>query len=138
MNKVIIIGHLGADPEVRNTQGGSRVARLSVATTRKWKDGGGKLCEETTWHRVTVWGALADFALTYCPKGRQVCVEGRLHNSSYDKDGVKHYSTEIVGDRLQGLGPSPTPNNNRGQQQQPAAGNWEPPAGYAGDDNVPF
>lgn len=139
MNKAQIIGHLGMEPEVRVTNGGHKVARLSIATTRKWKDQSGTLHEETEWHRVVVWNALAEFALTYCPKGRQVYVEGRLHTNSYvDKDGVKKYSTEIIGETLTGLGPSPSPRNAKPAAQQPAAGNWEPPPGYVGDDNVPW
>jgi single-strand DNA-binding protein len=106
VNKVILIGNLGRDPELRYTQGGGPVASLSVATTRKWRNKqSNELVEETEWHRVSVFGPQAEHCNSYLSKGRMVYVEGRLRTRSYDdKDGVKKYSTEIIADTVQFLG----------------------------------
>lgn len=104
INKVILVGNLGNDPEVKYTQGGQAVAALSVATTRAWKDRDGNLQEKTEWHRVKLWGKTAEVAGEYLRKGRQVYIEGRLEYGSYEKDGVKHYTTDIVGEDMQMLG----------------------------------
>ncbi|KIG11900.1 Single-stranded DNA-binding protein [Enhygromyxa salina] len=106
VNKVILIGNLGRDPELRYTQSGSPVASLSVATTRKWRNKQtNEMVEETEWHRVSVFGQSAEHCNNYLSKGRQVYVEGRLRTRSYDdKDGVKKYSTEIIADTVQFLG----------------------------------
>jgi single-strand DNA-binding protein len=106
VNKVILIGNLGRDPELRYTQGGGPVASLSVATTRKWRNKqSNELVEETEWHRVSVFGQQAEHCNNYLSKGRMVYVEGRLRTRSYDdKDGVKRYSTEVVADTVQFLG----------------------------------
>ncbi|PRQ02372.1 Single-stranded DNA-binding protein [Enhygromyxa salina] len=106
VNKVILIGNLGRDPELRYTQSGSPVANLSVATTRKWRNKQtNELVEETEWHRISVFGQQAEHCNNYLSKGRQVYVEGRLRTRSYDdKDGIKRYSTEVVADTVQFLG----------------------------------
>jgi single-strand DNA-binding protein len=107
INKVILIGNLGRDPELRFTQGGTAVATLNIATTRSYTKGGqgGERVEETEWHRVTVWGKDAENANKYLTKGRQVYIEGRLQTRSYeDKDGVKRYSTDVVAETVQYLG----------------------------------
>jgi single-strand DNA-binding protein len=106
VNKVILIGNLGKDPELRYTQGGGPVANLSVATTRKWRNKqSNELVEETEWHRVSVFGQQAEHCNNYLSKGRMVYVEGRLRTRSYDdKDGVKRYSTEVIADTVQFLG----------------------------------
>lgn len=105
VNKVIIIGNLGADPETRQTGSGQSVATLSVATSRTYKDREGNRKEETEWHRVVVWGQLADFAQRYLGKGRKVYVEGRLQTRSWDdaQTGQKKYATEIVAETLTAL-----------------------------------
>lgn len=103
VNKAIIIGNLGRDPEMRYTQSGSAVATLNVATTRKYMRGQESV-EETEWHRITVWGKQAESCNQYLSKGRQVYVEGRLRTSSYERDGIKRYSTEIVAETVQFLG----------------------------------
>lgn len=104
VNKATIIGNLGRDPEVRFTPGGQAVCKFSVATTEKWtKDGEKK--EETTWHNVVVWGKQAETCGQYLAKGRQVYVEGKIINRSYDdKDGNKKYITEIVARDVRFLG----------------------------------
>ena len=108
MNKVIIMGRTAGPAELKTTVDGSRVARLRIVSNRKWKDQAtGAMREEATWHTVTVWNGLADFAARYCPKGREVLVEGRLRNNEWEKDGVKMYGIDIVGEVLTGLGPVP-------------------------------
>lgn len=107
INKAIIIGNLGNDPELRETQGGSAVCNLRIATTRSYTKGGqgGERVEETEWHSVVVFGRQAESAAQYLTKGRQVYVEGRLQTREYDdKDGVKRRSTEIVAETVQFLG----------------------------------
>ncbi|TPV96632.1 MAG: single-stranded DNA-binding protein [Myxococcales bacterium FL481] len=106
VNKVILIGNLGRDPELRYTQGGTPVCRLNIATTRRYQNRQtNEMVEETEWHRVTVWSKAAEHCNNYLSKGRQVYIEGRLRTSSYeDKDGVKKYSTEVIADTVQFLG----------------------------------
>ena len=105
VNKVILIGNLGRDPETRYTTGGDAVTNLSLATTDTWKDKSGEKQEKTEWHRVVLFGRQAEIAGEYLKKGRSVYIEGRLQTRKYtDKDGVEKYSTEIVGDRMQLLG----------------------------------
>ena len=106
INKVILVGHLGKDPEIRYTQSGAAVASLTVATSRSWTNKStNEREEETEWHRIVAWGKLAEFCEKYLSKGRQVYVEGRIQTRSYEKDGIKRYSTEIVADTVQALGP---------------------------------
>jgi single-strand DNA-binding protein len=105
VNKVILIGNLGRDPETRYTTGGDAVTNLNLATTETWKDKSGEKQEKTEWHRVVLFGRQAEIAGEYLKKGRQVYIEGRLQTRKYtDKDGVEKYSTEIVADRMQLLG----------------------------------
>ena len=105
VNKVIIIGNLGRDPETRYMPDGGAVTNVSVATTEKWKDKGGEPQEKTEWHRVAFFGKLAEIAGEYLKKGSQVYVEGRLQTRKWqDKDGQDKYSTEIVANVMQMLG----------------------------------
>ncbi len=105
VNKVILVGHLGADPELRYTPQGSPVANLRIATSESWKNKDGQKEERTEWHRVVAWSKLAELAGQYLTKGRQVYIEGRLQTRSWDdKDGNKRYSTEIVAQNIQFLG----------------------------------
>ena len=106
INKVIIIGNLGRDPEVRYTPSGAAVCNVSVATTRNWKDkNSGDKVEETEWHRVVFYDRLAEIAGEYLKKGRPVYVEGRLKTRKWqDKDGKDNYTTEIVAEQMQLLG----------------------------------
>src|SRR6478736_3719896 len=104
LNKAMIIGRLGRDPEVRYTQGGQAVASFSVATDHKWTNKSGEKQEKTEWHRIKAWGKLAELCAEYLSKGRQVYIEGRIETSEYtDKDGVKKYSTEINAQEVQFL-----------------------------------
>ena len=105
VNKVILIGNLGRDPETRYTTGGDADTNLNIATSETWKDKAGEKQEKTEWHRVVLFGRQAEIAGEYLKKGRSVYIEGRLQTKKYtDKDGVEKYSTEIVGDRMQLLG----------------------------------
>jgi single-strand DNA-binding protein len=105
VNKVILVGNLGRDPETRYMPDGGAIANISVATTDVWKDKNGEKQEKTEWHRVAFFGKLAEIAGEYLKKGSQVYVEGRLQTRKWqDKEGVDKYTTEIVADRMQMLG----------------------------------
>jgi single-strand DNA-binding protein len=104
VNKVILIGNLGADPELKYTPSQRPLCNLRIATTEVYKDKSGQRQEKTEWHRVTVWGDQAENCNKYLSKGRSVYVEGRLQTRSYDKDGQKHYATDVVADRVVFLG----------------------------------
>lgn len=104
VNKVIIIGNLGADPEVRFTPGGQAVANFRIATSESWADKNGQKQERTEWHRVVVWGKLAELCGEYLKKGRQCYVEGKIQTREWDKDGVKTYVTEVVANEVLFLG----------------------------------
>jgi single-strand DNA-binding protein len=105
VNKVILVGNLGQDPELRHTSGGAAVTTLSVATSRKWKDKSDKMQEETEWHKVTVWNKQGEACAEYLSKGKQVYVEGRIHTNKWeDKEGVTRYTTEIIADNVKFLG----------------------------------
>jgi len=105
VNKVILIGNLGADAELRYTPNGTAVANFRVATTEVWKDKDGNLQERTEWHRVVAWRKLAEVAGEWFKKGQQVYIEGRLRTRSWeDKDGNKRFTTEIYADNVQMLG----------------------------------
>lgn len=103
LNKVLIIGNLGKNPEIRQTQDGRSVANLNIATSQKWVDAKGKTNEETEWHFVTVWGKMADNCAKYLKKGQSCFVEGKLQTTQYEKDGIKKYSTTIRADNVQFL-----------------------------------
>ena len=105
VNKVILIGNLGRDPETRYTTGGDAVTNLRIATTDTWKDKAGEKQEKTEWHTVVLFGRLAEIAGEYLKKGRPVYIEGRLQTRKWtDKEGVEKYTTEIVADSMQLLG----------------------------------
>lgn len=105
VNKAIVLGNIGRDPEVRYSASGSAVCNLSIATTRKWKSKDGEAQEETEWHRVVFYDRLAEVADEYLGKGSAVYVEGRLKTRKWqDKDGIDRYTTEIVGEHMQMLG----------------------------------
>ena len=143
INKVILLGNLGRDPEVRTTPSGQAVANFSLATTRRWKDRDGNRQENTEWHQIVVWGRQAEIAGQYLSRGRQVFIEGRLQTRSWDdqQSGQKRYKTEIVCDNFQMLG-------GRGDGGGGGGGGMpaEPPSppmdpGFdagAEDDDIPF
>ena len=104
VNKVILVGNLGRDPEVRYMPNGEAVANFSIATTENWKDKSGVKQEKTEWHNIVMYRRLAEIAGEYLKKGRPVYIEGRLQTRKWEKDGVTRYSTEVIGDQMQMLG----------------------------------
>lgn len=133
LNKVILIGRLGRDPEMRYTPSGQPVANLSVATDESYTGKDGQKVEKTEWHRIVVWGKQAEFCGNYLAKGRLVYVEGKLETRKWtDKDGAEKYTTEIKADRVLGLDAS------QGDKGQQSTGTDHPR--YGGDemDQTPF
>ena len=107
VNKVILVGRLGADPEVKDLGEGNFVANFSMATSEKYKDKSGEMQEKTEWHRIVVWGKLAEICGKYLKKGREAYVDGKLQTRSWeDKEGVTKYTTEVVAKEVQFLGSS--------------------------------
>jgi single-strand DNA-binding protein len=105
VNKAILIGNLGADPEVRQTQGGQNVATFRIATSDRWRDKSGQVQERTEWHNIVAWGPLADVVQQYLTKGSQVYIEGRIQNRQWeDQSGQKRYTSEIVANQMVMLG----------------------------------
>ncbi len=106
LNKVMLIGNLGRDPEVRSTPSGQPVANFTLATSRRWKDKNGQRQEQTEWHNIVVWGKQAEIAGQYLTKGKQIFLEGRLQTRSWEdrQSGEKRYRTEVVCDNFQMLG----------------------------------
>ena len=105
INKVILVGNLGADPETRYTPSGTAITTIRIATSESWKDKQtGEAQERTEWHRVKFFGRLAEIAGEYLKKGGQVYVEGKLRTEEYEKDGIKRWSTDIIADEMQMLG----------------------------------
>jgi len=149
VNKVIILGNLGADPEVRTTTRGIKVARLRLATSETYTNKEGQKITNTEWHTVNLWRGLADIAEKYLAKGRQVYVEGKLRTRSYDdKDGITRYSTEIEADNINLIGGSKNDDEQGGgynapQQQQPQQSRPQQQPSAAApsasdDDDLPF
>jgi len=113
INKIILVGNLGNDPEVKVGQSGNTFATLSVATTDQWKDKQGERQERTEWHRVVLFGRLAEIARDYLHKGSSVYLEGKIQTRKYtDREGNERYITEIVGNQLEMLGGKPSENNS--------------------------
>jgi len=109
VNKVILIGNLGRDVELRHTPGGATVAKFSIATNEKWKDKSGQPQEHTEWHNIVAWAKLGEFCGTYLSKGRQIYVEGTLRTRTYDDEkGNRRYFTEVRAQTIQLLGPKPS------------------------------
>ena len=140
VNKVILVGNLGRDAELRYTPGGAAVATLNMATTEVWNDKNSQRQEKTEWHRVVLWGKQAESLQEYLTKGKQIYVEGRLQTRQWDdKDGNKRYTTEIKADRitlLGGGGGGGGRSMDRGGAQP--GGMDEPPMEPITDDDIPF
>jgi single-strand DNA-binding protein len=131
VNKVILVGNLGRDPETRYMPDGGAVTNVSIATTETWKDKtSGEKQEKTEWHRVAFFGKLAEIAGEYLKKGSQVYVEGRLQTREWEKDGVKRYTTEIIANAMQMLGSRQ--GMGGGDREGAGGGGGERPAGTAG------
>jgi len=129
VNKVILLGNLGRDPETRYTTGGDAVTNLRIATTETWKDKNGDKQEKTEWHSVVLFGRQAEIAGEYLKKGRSVYIEGRLQTRKYtDKEGVEKYATEIVGDRMQLLGGPRDGASGGAGDDEPSGGERRAPA----------
>ena len=140
VNKVILVGNLGKDAEVRVTPGGQSVASFSMATTENWTSKEGEKKEQTEWHRIVLWGKQAESLQEYLVKGKQIYVEGRLQTRQWDdKEGNKRYTTEIKADRitLLGGGGGRSSGMDRGGSH-PAGGPDEPPMEPITDDDIPF
>lgn len=133
INKVILVGNLGQDPEVRYTPDGTAVATFSIATSESWKDKNtGEKKERTEWHCIVAWRKLGEICGEYLSKGRQVYVEGKLQTRSWEKDGVTRYTTEVVATDVQFLGGRDA--NDASRAPAPSA-----PSGAApDDDDIPF
>lgn len=135
VNKAIILGHLGKDPEIRYTQDGKAIANLTVATSEQWKKDGEKQ-EKTEWHRVVAFGRLAEIMGEYLKKGSQVYIEGKIQTRKWqDKDGQDRWTTEIVAGDMQMLGSKAQPNANQ-QAVDTGHGDTSGPDDF--DDDIPF
>ena len=137
LNKLMIIGNLGADPEVRMTQGGTKVANLRIATNEKWNDKNGNPQEHTEWHRVVFYGALAEICEKYLSKGRRVYVEGSLRTDKWtDRDGNDRYTTEVRGRNMIMLD-----GRGDGGDDYGGSSNYDGPSSSPpdlNDDDIPF
>ena len=146
VNKVILIGHLGRDPEIRYTQDGQAVANFSIATTMDWKDKvSGERKEKTEWHRIVAVRRLGEICGEYLTKGKQVYIEGRLQTRSWEQDGVTKYMTEIVANDMQMLGTKSDSQGGGGYNRDQGGGGGKPadayqqgPAPDIVDDDIPF
>jgi single-strand DNA-binding protein len=132
LNKILLIGHLGRDPEIRYTPEGAQVASFSIATSENWTDKSGTRQEKTDWHNIKAWGKLADLSKRFLTKGRQVYIEGRIHYSEYtDRDGNKRSKAEITASQIVLLG-------SRGQSVESGAQPMEPVSNIAAEPEQPF
>jgi single-strand DNA-binding protein len=142
INKVILVGNLGQDPEIRYMADGTAVTNFSIATSETWKDKQtGEKKERTGWHRIVAWRQLGEICGKYLSKGRQVYVEGKLQTRSWEKDGVTRYTTEIVATDIQFLGNREEGSKNRsggGGNYAQDRGYPEPPMPERQEDDIPF
>ena len=148
VNKVILVGNLGRDAELRYTPGGAAIATINMATTEVWNDKAGQRQEKTEWHRVILWGKSAESLTEYLTKGKQIYVEGRLQTRQWDdKDGNKKYTTEVKADRITLLGGGGGGARSGGMDRSggtdrggahPGGGGDEPPMEPITDDDIPF
>jgi len=154
INKVILVGHLGRDPEVRTIESGAKVARFTLATTETYKDKEGERKEITEWHTIICWRGLADIAEKWLNKGKLVYVEGKLRTRSWEDNGVKRYTTEVYADNFvmlgakQDSGAAPMPISEQGgfslsassrvQVQEPTEKGEELPPFISEEDDLPF
>jgi single-strand DNA-binding protein len=137
LNKVMLIGHLGKDPELKYTPGGAAVATFSLATNESYKDKEGNQQEKTEWHRLVVWNKQAEIAAEYLKKGQQVFVEGKLQTRTWEKDGQKHYMTEIVVLNFQMLGRKGE-GGGGGPDIPPPSDDLAPPPPQSDREDLPF
>lgn len=136
INKVILVGNLGKDPEVRYLEGGTAVASFPLATTESYKDKSGNRVDSTEWHNIVLWRGLAEISEKYLRKGSQIYIEGKIRTRSWDdKEGNKRYTTEIVADNMTMLGGRKEDAPNQGGASKPEQSNVSLPEG---DDDLPF
>jgi len=161
LNRVMLLGNLGADPELKVTQGGQAVLKMRLATTESYLDKNNTRQERTEWHRVTMWGRRAEALAKFLQKGERIFVEGRLQTSSYEKDGEKRYSTEVIatnvilggrgrggdqpfegggggGERRGGGGPRSSGGPSAPAKEPAADPGYDDFGGGGGDDEIPF
>jgi single-strand DNA-binding protein len=141
VNKVILIGNLGRDPELRRTAGGTAVANFTLATSESWTNRNGEREKSTEWHRIVCWAKLAEFASEYLTKGKQIYVEGRLQTREWeDREGVKRRTTEVNARTIQLLGRKGEYGDSPGGYAGDAGGSAEPSAApdLPADDDIPF
>lgn len=141
LNKVQLIGNLGADPEHRQTQTGKDVVNMRIATSESWKDDTGQKQTATEWHRITVWGRSAVACRDYLKTGSQVYVEGKIRTQKYEKDGIEKYSTEIIASKVLFLGSKNSEGgnyNSTGGQSQTGYNNNQSNNQVPIDDDIPF
>lgn len=145
VNKVILIGNLGKDPEVRFTSGGQAVCQFSIATSEKWKNKSNEWEERTEWHNIVVWGKQAELCKEYLAKGRTVYIEGRLQTRSWDdKEGKKRYTTEIVATTVRFLGGRKDSQGGYSKSSSASEGSMsspmqaEGPPDFDADEDIPF
>ncbi|WKV13510.1 single-stranded DNA-binding protein [Marivirga harenae] len=144
VNKVILVGRLGKDPDVRHLESGAAVANFPIATSETYKDKNGNKVEQTEWHNIVLWRGLAEIAEKYLQKGKMVYIEGKLRTRSWEKEGVTRYTTEVVGDQMtmldskggesQGSGGSTDYQSNN----QPAPAQSQTPDTNSEMDDLPF
>lgn len=143
VNKVIIVGNLGQKPELKHLQNGQAVTNFSVATNKRWEDKSGSKQERTEWHKIVVWGKQAENCAQYLDKGRQVYIEGELQTRQWEKDGQKHYTTEIQALSVQFLGGASssggaTTASSSAPTASGATGGQNPAVSQFADDDIPF
>lgn len=139
LNKVLLIGNLGKDPELRYTPDGLAILSFSIATTEYFNDKSGSKTERTTWHNITVFGKMGQSIANYLTKGKQVFIEGKIRNSSYDdKEGIKRYKTDIVASNIVLLGAKGSGGGGDNETQRKNTENDYNPAGKQEDDDIPF
>jgi len=141
INKVILVGNLGRDPEIRYTPSGVAVANFTVATTERWKDKqSGEMKEQTEWHRIVAWRRLGEICGEYLSKGRQVYIEGKLQTRQWEKDGVTRYTTEVVASEMKMLGAKGQGGGGHQSNDQSSVPEYSGPPlpGTQDDDDIPF
>ncbi len=139
INKVILVGRLGGDPEVKSVGQGSMTARFNIATSENWTDKNGQRQERTEWHRVVVWGKLAEICGKHLSKGRQVYIEGRLQTRQWDdQQGQKRYTTEVVANTVQFLGSSGEQRPQQTQASEAESQDFGPEPNFDATEEIPF
>ena len=138
VNKVILVGNLGADPELRYTSSGTPVASFSLATREQWTKKDGEKGEKTEWHKIVAWARLGEICGEYLSKGKQVYIEGRIQTRSWEKDGVTRYTTEIIASEMKMLGARGSSDTYKPAENAGAYTGPRPSVPDKEDDDIPF